>query len=299
MRILRACRGHQGWRMPRLGLTQMKPGRREGVVLRLWKAVLAVACAAWGAGCAGSSNSAAPPAGGLGDNGAPSYSSETAAAAPATFTPTAAAVHSAPAAEPAAKLTSAGTPGSNAYKIGPLDVLDVAVFKVPDLSKTVQVGEDGTITYPLIGQVHAAGRTAHDLEVDLKQKLGEKYLRSPQINVLVKEYNSQRVTISGAVKTTGVYAIKGRTTLLQVIAMAGDIDGSTASGDIVVFRTVDGQRTAARVEADSIKNGKVDDPEVLPGDVVVVDTSATKVALSNVLRVLPLATSAAVFVPLM
>ena len=254
-------------------------------------------CAALVAGCAGSSNSAAPAAGGLGDNGAPSYSSESASPAPATFTPTA--VHSTPAAEAAAKLTSAATPGSNAYKIGPLDVLDVAVFKVPDLSKTVQVGEDGTITYPLIGQVHAAGRTAHDLEVDLKQKLGEKYLRSPQINVLVKEYNSQRVTISGAVKTTGVYAIKGRTTLLQVIAMAGDIDGSTASGDIVVFRTLDGQRAAARFEADSIKNGKVDDPEVLPGDVIVVDTSATKVALSNVLRVLPLATSAAVFVPLM
>jgi polysaccharide export outer membrane protein len=285
--------------MPRLGLTQMKPGRPVGVAVRLWKAVLPVVCAAWVAGCAGSSNSAVPAAGGLGDNAAPSYSSESTAAAPAIFTPTTAAVHSAPAAEAAAKLTSAGTPGSNAYKIGPLDVLEVAVFKVPDLSRTVQVGEDGTITYPLIGQVHAAGRTAHDVEVDLKQKLGEKYLRSPQINVLVKEYNSQRVTISGAVKTTGVYAIKGRTTLLQVISMAGDIDLSTASGDVVVFRTVDDQRSAARFDADLIKNGKAEDPEVLPGDVIVVDTSATKVALSNVLRVLPLATSAAIFVPLM
>jgi polysaccharide export outer membrane protein len=268
------------------------------MAVRLWKAVLPVVCAAWVAGCAGSSNSAAPASGGLGDTAAANYSSDSAAATPATFTPTGA-VHSAPAAEAAAKLTSAATPGSSAYKIGPLDVLDVSVFKVPDLSKTVQVGEDGTITYPLIGQVHAAGRTAHDLEVDLKQKLGEKYLRSPQINVLVKEYNSQRVTISGAVKTTGVYAIKGRTTLLQVIAMAGDIDLSTASGDMVVFRTVDGQRSAARFDADLIKNGKAEDPEVLPGDVIVVDTSATKVALSNVLRVLPLATSAAIFVPLM
>jgi polysaccharide biosynthesis/export protein len=261
--------------------------------------VLPVVCAAWVAGCAGSSNSGAPTSGGLGDTAAPNYSSDSAAATPATFTPTAGAVHSAPAAEAAAKLTSAATPGSSAYKIGPLDVLDVSVFKVPDLSKTVQVDEDGTITYPLIGQVHAAGRTAHDLEVDLKQKLGEKYLRSPQINVLVKEYNSQRVTISGAVKTTGVYAIKGRTTLLQVISMAGDIDNSTASGDIVVFRTIDSQRSAARFDADSIKNGKAEDPEVLPGDVIVVDTSGTKVVLSNVLRVLPLATSAAIFVPLM
>jgi polysaccharide export outer membrane protein len=280
-------------------MTQMEPGRRVGVAARLCKAVLPVVCAAWVAGCAGSSNSTAPVSGGLGDSAAPNYSSESTAAAPAAFTPTAGAIHSAPAAEAAARLTSAATPGSNAYKIGPLDVLEVSVFKVPDLSKTVQVGEDGSITYPLIGQVTAAGRTAHELEVDLKQKLGEKYLRSPQITVLVKEYNSQRVTISGAVKTTGVYAIKGKTTLLRVIAMAGDIDASTASGDIVVFRTVDGQRSAARFDADSINNGKVDDPEVLPGDVVVVDTSATKVALSNVLRVLPLATSAAIFVPLM
>ena len=285
--------------MPRLGLTQMKPGRREGVAARLWKAVLPAVCAAWVAGCAGSSSSAVSASGGLGDNAAPSYSSETPAAAPATFTPTASAVHSTPAADAAAKLTSAATPGSSAYKIGPLDTLEVSVFKVPDLSKTVQVAEDGTITYPLIGQVPAVGRTAHELEVDLKQKLGEKYLRSPQINVLVKEYNSQRVTISGAVKTTGVYAIKGRTTLLQVISMAGDIDLSTASGDIVVFRTVDGQRSAARFDADLIKNGKAEDPDVLAGDVIVVDTSATKVALSNVLRVLPLATSAAIFVPLM
>src|ERR1700722_12823355 len=118
MRILRACRGHQGWRMPRLGLTQMKPGRREGVAARLWKAVLPAVCAAWVAGCAGSSSSAVSASGGLGDNAAPSYSSEPPAAAPATFTPTASAVHSTPAADAAAKLTSAATPGSSAYKIG-------------------------------------------------------------------------------------------------------------------------------------------------------------------------------------
>ena len=148
-------------------------------------------CAAWVAGCAGSSNNAAPAAGGLGDNSAPGYSSESASPAPATFTPTTAAVHSTPAAEAAAKLTSAATPGSNAYKIGPLDVLEVAVFKVPDLSKTVQVGEDGTITYPLIGQVPAAGKTAQELARDLEQNLGAKYLRSPQVTIVVKELHSR------------------------------------------------------------------------------------------------------------
>ncbi len=204
-----------------------------------------------------------------------------------------------PAAEAAAKLTSVATPGNSAYRIGPLDVLDVSVFKVPDLTKTVQVADDGTIDYPLVGDVPAAGKTAHQLERDLMQKLGGKYLRSPQVSVFVREYNSQRVTVEGSVKTTGVFAIKGRTSLIQVVAMAGGIDTTVASGDVVVFRTIDGKRSAARFDVEAIKKGEAEDPEVEPGDVVVIDTSSTKVALNNVLRFLPVATSAVVFAPLM
>ena len=206
-----------------------------------------------------------------------------------------AAVHSSAASQAADALTSVAKPGSRAYKIGPLDVLDVTVFKVPDLAKTVQVAEDGSINLPLVGEVPAAGRTAQDLERDLKAKLGAKYLRDPQVTVLVKEYNSQRVTVSGSVKTSGVYAIKGNTSLMQVVAMAGDVDMTVDSGDVVIFRTIDGTRSAAKFDIDDIKAGKASDPQVEPGDVIVVDTSATKVALSNILKALPLATTAAVF----
>jgi|SRR5580704_5760972 polysaccharide export outer membrane protein len=83
------------------------------------------------------------------------------------------------------------TPRNDAYKIGPLDVLEVTVFKVPDLSKTVRVDHDGSINYPLIGQIPAAGKTAHQLELDLTQRLDAKYLRSPQVTVIVKENNSR------------------------------------------------------------------------------------------------------------
>jgi polysaccharide export outer membrane protein len=103
------------------------------------------------------------------------------------------------------------------------------------------------------------------------------------------------VTVTGSSKNTGVYPIKGNTSLLQVLAMAGDVDNNVASGDIVVFRTIDGKRSAARFDIDAIKSGKTDDPLMQPGDVVVVDTSATKVALSNILKVVPLAASAAMF----
>ena len=257
-----------------------------------------VACAVCLGGCAGSSvNSTATNANsGAGDPGAPSYKDDVdgSPSSATAFAPTAAAAaHSNAATAAADKFTAAAVPGNAAYRIGPLDVLDVSVFKVPDLAKVVQVSEDGTINYPLVGAVPAAGKTAKELEQDLSQKLGAKYLRSPQVTVLVKEFNSQRVTIEGSVKTTGVYNLKGNTSLMQVLAMAGDIDTSVASGDIVVFRTINGQRSAAKFDADAIKTGKAEDPQLQPGDVIVVNSSDTKVALQNVLKVLPLATTAA------
>jgi polysaccharide biosynthesis/export protein len=220
-------------------------------------------------------------------------------AASTGFEPTAATQNYPAVAEAAQKLTSVATPGSNAYKIGPLDILDISVFNVPDLTKTVQVANDGTINFPLVGEVPAAGRTAKELETDLARRLGAKYLRSPQVTVLVKDYNSQRVTIEGSVKTSGVYAMKGSTSLTQVLAMAGGMDETVASGDVVIFRTINGTRSAARFDVDAILHGKAADPELEPGDVIVADTSTTKVALHNVLSVIPLATATAIFVPLL
>lgn len=255
-------------------------------------------CAACLAGCAGSSGSVASVNSGAGETPAYGTDGSVDTAAPATaFAPTQSAqtVHSSAASQAADKLTAVARPGAASYKIGPLDALEISVFKVADLNKSVQVADDGTINYPLVGQVQAAGKTAKELEQSLEQKLGTKFLHDPQVTVLVREFNSQRVTISGSVKTSGVYAIKGQTSLMQVVAMAGDIDTSTDSGDIIVFRSIDGQRSAAKFDIDAIKTGKAEDPQIMPGDVIVVDSSATKVALSNVMKVLPLATAAAVF----
>jgi polysaccharide biosynthesis/export protein len=197
------------------------------------------------------------------------------------------------------KFTSAATPGNSAYKIGPMDVLDISVFKVPDLSKTVQVGQDGLINYPLLGELEAGGKTAHEVELELTKRLGDRYIQSPQISVFVREYNSQRVTVDGSIKHPGVVTLKGHTTLVQVLAMAEGVDMSVASGDVVVFRRIDGKRSAARFDVAAINEGKVEDPELSPGDVIIVDTSASKVALQNFLKILPAATSAAMFVPLL
>ena len=169
-----------------------------------------------------------------------------------------------------------------------MDVLDISVFNVPDLSKTVQVAETGTINLPLVGEIPAAGKTTRQLERDLTAKLGAKYLQNPQVTVMLKENNSHKVTVEGAVKTPGVYPMKGATTLLQLMAMAGGLDPNSDS-TVLVLRTSGGKRSAGKFDISAIQNGSADDPTLQSGDVVVAGTSAIKAGFNNILKVVPLA----------
>ncbi|WP_409560792.1 polysaccharide biosynthesis/export family protein [Hyphomicrobium sp. MC8b] len=186
----------------------------------------------------------------------------------------------------AEELASVSNPSSSAYKIGPMDVVDISVFQVPELSKTVQVDADGTINLPLVGKVRAAGLTPGEVENDLTHQLGKKYLQSPQVNVYIKEYNSQRVTVDGAVKRPGVYPLHGPATLLQVIATAEGFT-DTADSTVAIFRTENGERSAARFNVGDIRSGNAKDPEIHKGDVVVVSNSTMKEGYQALLKVLP------------
>ena len=188
----------------------------------------------------------------------------------------------------AGALTAVARPGTTSYKVGPFDVLEVSVFNVPELSKTVQVAGSGTVGLPLVGELPAAGRTAQEIERDLTKRLGAKYLQNPQVTVLVKEYNSQRITLEGAVKKPGVYPIRGELTLLQAVATAGGF-GDNADSNVVVFRTTaKGKRSAARFDVEQIRNGSIGDPKLAAGDVVVASSSALKEGFNNVVKALPL-----------
>src|SRR5262245_29570354 len=156
-----------------------------------------------------------------------------------------------------AGFSSGSTNGS--YRIGALDVLDITVFQVPELTKSVQVGDNGMINLPLVGEVNVGGKTPNEVERELTAKLGAKYLQNPQVSVYVKEYNSQSVTVSGAVNKPGVYQIKGKTSLMQAIAMAGDLNPNSDSS-ILILRQRDGKRLAGRFDLSAIQNGQADDP---------------------------------------
>ncbi len=191
----------------------------------------------------------------------------------------------------ALSLSSVSDPSSKAYKIGPRDVLEVSVFKVPELSKVVQVSEAGTINYPLAGEVQAGGRTAREIEQDLTKLLGKKYLQNPEISVFVREYNSQRITVEGAVKKPGVYPIVGGMSLLQATATAGGFE-DTAEQTVILIRQSGGKRSIGKFDVGQIRDGMAEDPQLEAGDVIITPTSDIKLGFNTVLRVLPLATLA-------
>lgn len=192
----------------------------------------------------------------------------------------------------ALNLTAVSDPESKSYKVGPRDVLDITVFQAPELSKTIQVSEVGTLNFPLIGEVYASGKTAREIEQELRNKLGAKYLQNPQVSVFVKDYFSQRITLEGAVKRPGVYPIAGGMSLLQALAEAQGFDDS-ASHTVVLFRNEDGRRMAAQFDVANIRDGSAEDVLLQAGDVIIIPTSDLKAGMNLLLKVLPLATLAA------
>lgn len=121
------------------------------------------------------------------------------------------------------------------YLIGPEDVLEISVWKNPDLSGEALVRPDGRITMPLIGDVKATGLSPDDLRKIIIEKLGE-YQRTVVVSVIVKEINSYRIFILGEVPKPGPYTLKRRTTLIQAIAMAGGFKEYASKNDVVVIR---------------------------------------------------------------
>jgi len=138
------------------------------------------------------------------------------------------------------------------YKIGAKDLLEISVFGLDEMNRTVRVSEDGKITLPLLGEVEVEGLTKTELEKKLSQLLEEKYLQSPQVTVFIKEYQSKRISVLGAVGKPGPYELLGRQTLLQLISEAGGLT-EYAGDDIIVIRQLqDGTNISLKISIDDL-----------------------------------------------
>ena len=131
------------------------------------------------------------------------------------------------------------TQSAGDYVIGAQDVLSIAVFDQTDLGGKYAVELDGSFTFPLVGRVQAGGLTIRNFEGELKKKLADGFFKNPQVTVAIEQYRSQRVFVTGEVRSPGAYPLTGDMTLIEALAKAGSTT-STASEEVVVVRGTKG-----------------------------------------------------------
>lgn len=166
---------------------------------------------------------------------------------------------------------------SNEYVIGAEDVLDITVWRNPDLSRQVQVRPDGRFSMPIIRDVIAVGKTPTKLADEMTNRLKE-YVQNPVVAVTLKEVNSSNIFLLGEVASPGKYPLKSKTTLLQGITIAGGFKETAARNQIVIFRFTEVapglKRFTASYDDIVLRSGIADNFELKPGDTLVVPSES-------------------------
>jgi len=156
------------------------------------------------------------------------------------------------------------------YIIGPEDILEISVWRNPDLSREVMVRPDGKISLPLIGDVKAVGRTTAELRDDITEKL-KSYKENPTVAIVVKAVNSYYFYVQGAVAKVEKLPLLSRTTLIQAITLAGGLNPDAVRSRITIFRLgMDGAPQKLVVSYDDIILRGAENVELKPGDTIVV-----------------------------
>ena len=157
------------------------------------------------------------------------------------------------------------------YTIGPQDVLDISVWKEPELTRSVPVRPDGKISLPLLNDVQAAGLTPSELAAQITTNL-KKFVTAPQVTVIVTAINSQRVFIIGEVLRPGAFPLLPGMTVLQALSSAGGFTQFASLSKIYILRNEDGKQTKHPFNYKAAINGKQVDQNFLmkAGDQIVV-----------------------------
>ena len=175
------------------------------------------------------------------------------------------------------------------YLVGPFDKLTIDVFGISELSqREVQTDASGRLSFPLVGTLEVSGHTPSEIEQMIRDRLRGSYVRNPQVTVNLKETVSQVITVDGEVREPGLYPVIGRMTLMRAVATAKGVAQFAKLDDVVVFRTVGGQRYAALYNLKAIRRGAYTDPEVFANDVVVVGDSQSRRLFASFVQLAPL-----------
>ena len=155
------------------------------------------------------------------------------------------------------------------YKVGVDDELTISVWHEPEFSLSATIRPDGMITLPLLNDIKVVDLTTQELQALLTEKL-KVLVNEPQVTVTVKAIHSRKVFMFGNVARQGTFALGGRMTVLELIANAGGLGPFAKSGSIYILRQDDGKQVRIPFNYKKALSGKGANPELLPGDMVVV-----------------------------
>ncbi|OIP48286.1 MAG: sugar transporter [Desulfobacterales bacterium CG2_30_60_27] len=157
------------------------------------------------------------------------------------------------------------------YILGPGDILDISAWQNPALAKLVTVLPDGKISFPLIGEVMAGGKTVAQLKGELEEKI-IRYVPDPTLSVIVHQVNSMMVYVIGKVNQPGRHLLNANINVLQVLAMAGGFNPFANRGKVKIFRQQGGDTVIFPFDYDEVADGKNLDTNITlkRGDVIVV-----------------------------
>ena len=174
-----------------------------------------------------------------------------------------------------ALLTSQAQATPPNYKINPGDILQVTVWKEDGLDREVLVAPDGTITFPLVGEVVARGKTAEQLRADLETAIAP-MIRDSHITVSIKAALGNTVSVIGQVAKPGELVLAHPTTVMQALSMAGGLTPYASEGRIIVLRHEGDKETAVAFPYSDVARGESLDSNIVlrPSDVVVVPTAS-------------------------
>lgn len=157
------------------------------------------------------------------------------------------------------------------YIISSNNILEITVYGEPDLSTSARVSQDGTITYPFLGNIKAAGLTVRELEANITNLLGQDYLVMPQVSIFVKEY--AKISILGQVRGPGSYEMKENLTLTQAIAFTGGFTNTANTSKVKIIRTTGAgdEKETLEVNVDQILEKAAPDVEIKANDTIIVE----------------------------
>jgi polysaccharide export outer membrane protein len=157
------------------------------------------------------------------------------------------------------------------YLIGPGDVLEISVWEAEDLTRTVAVLPDGTISFPLVGGVKAAERRLTDLEKEVEEKVA-RFVPDPVVYVEVRQVNSMLIYVIGRVKNPGRFPLNANVNVMQALAMAGGLNPFAERDEIKIFRDTGGETEIFRFTYDAVSHGENLEENITlkRGDVIVV-----------------------------